>query len=503
MTKKLSESRPKATDKRTINWNPQPGPQTAFFESPAFELLYGGAAGGGKSEALLFESIAMCIRYENYKAILFRRTYPELANSLVLRATSLLYGYAKSRDKGMRWEFPNGSVLYFSHLQREEDKEKHKSAEYDYIGFDELTSFTETQYTYLFSRCRGATQVPRKIRSATNPTGIGHAWVKRRFLQPSKEEAVPIGSVSYDFAYGWLYRGHAYTSFNDLPDNYADGEPAFSEERYNVYKELKSGLTRAYIPALLWANAALIKGDPTYAKKVSALPEKQQQALLYGRWDVFEGQYFASFDPDVHVVKPFDIPDTWRKYRGIDYGYTAPFACVWIAVDHEGNLIVYRELYQAKMTPDEQARAVLMLTGDEKIEWTAADPSMFSRGTGYGESKADIYTRHGLDILASNNDRVAGWALLHQAFQNNTIKIFDSCPNLIRTIPLLTHSFRNVEDLNSDQEDHLIDSARYLLLTLKGAKTRNIDDSAPPTKPEWWYNKVEPRLRARRAFTLH
>jgi Terminase large subunit, T4likevirus-type, N-terminal len=136
-------------------WVPQAGPQIAFMESPVFEALYGGAAGGGKSEALIVLALTFCSQFEGARSIIFRRSYPELEKSLVPRAFELLGGRAKPKNKGMEWIFPNKSVLYLSHLQYEFDKERHKSAEYDFIAFDELTSFTESQYVYLFSRCRG------------------------------------------------------------------------------------------------------------------------------------------------------------------------------------------------------------------------------------------------------------------------------------------------------------------------------------------------------------
>lgn len=481
-------------------WKPQQGPQMAFHESPVFELMYGGAAGGGKSDSLLVEALRQ-VHVPDYRAIIFRRTYPELEKSLVPRAYELLYGQAKPKNKGLTWKFPSGATLYLSHLQREEDKEKHKSAEYDYIGFDELTSFTESQYTYLFSRCRGKNpDITRKIRSATNPTGIGHGWVKQRFLDPHLQPNPTVklkGYVEYDYAFGWRYKGKIYRDFTELPDGFHKGEPAFETSKYNVYHD-KSGLTRAFIPALLWGNERLITSDPEYVKRLGVLPHKQQQALLYGSWDLFEGQFFSQWDPDEHVVEPFTIPQHWQRFVAIDYGYSAPAAAIWFALSEEGIVYAYRELYQNKLTSQDQAHHIQDMSKDEHIEWFTADPSMFSQ-SGVGESHAHIYARHGVDLMASSNKRVAGWAILHEYLSKKRIKFFTSCPNSIRTLPTLIHSKTNPEDLDTTQEDHAADAIRYFLLTLKGQRT-HIKKPGCEEIPDWWAT-VKSRQKKKKTAT--
>jgi len=243
-----------------IKWEPQRGPQFAYFKSTAFELLFGGAAGGSKSASLIFDAITLCIKYPKYKAIIFRRTFPEIERSLVPTVSGVLSGFAKSRNQGMEWTFPNGSQLLLAHLQREEDKEKHKSAEYDFIGFDELTSFTEEQYIYLFSRCRGTQPVERFVRSASNPSGTGHQWVRDRFVDPplnaegNFRDVEMQSHVPYEYAYGWRVGLKVFTNFTDLPDDFAKGDPVFEERTYPIYKEKKSGILRAFIPSLLWGR---------------------------------------------------------------------------------------------------------------------------------------------------------------------------------------------------------------------------------------------------------
>ena len=462
----------------------------AFHVSNEFELLYGGAAGGGKSQSLLVESLRYA-HIPSYRGIIFRRTYPEIEKSLVPVAYELFTGRAKPKNRGTEWVFGSGATIYLSHMQYEEDKEKHKSAEYDYIAFDELTSFTETMYTYMFSRCRGSNQeVKRRIRAATNPTGPGHGWVKSRFLEMEEDPKMKLlGGRAYEFACGWQSPdGKIHTSFSTLPDNYHHGSPQFSNEVYPVYENLDSGLQRAFIPALLWGNQVLLKSDPAYVKRLMELPEKTQKALLYGSWDLFEGQFFSEWDPEVNTCKDFEVPSSWRRFAAIDYGYSAPFCCLWFALSPDNELFCYRELYGKKLTTSEQAESILTLSGDENIEWYTADPSMFAR-QGTGESHADVYGRHKLHLLASSNKRVAGWALLHEYLAGGKLKFFKSCVNVIRTLPSLAHAKRNPDDLDTNQEDHAADATRYMLLTLKGLVTtirEETDDGIPE-----WFQKIK------------
>jgi len=467
----------------------------AFHKSNVFELLYGGAAGGGKSQSLLIESLRFA-HIPTYKGIIFRRTYPEIEKSLVPVAYELFAGRAKPKNKGTEWRFDSGATIYLSHLQYEEDKERHKSAEYDYIAFDELTSFSESQYIYLFSRCRGSDdRVQRRIRSATNPTGPGHGWVKDRFLDPDlrHDHVTKYGYQEYEYACGWRDpKNKVHTTFSSLPDDYHLGSAEFSNEKYEIYRDTKSKLDRAFIPALLWGNQILLKSDPDYTKRLMALPDKTQKALLYGSWDLFEGQFFSEWNPDEHVVEPFEIPPNWRRFVAIDYGYAAPFCALWFAVDPDGTIFCYRELYAKKMTTADQSQTILDLTQDEKVEWFTADPSMFSR-QGMGESHADVYSRNKLYLIPSSNKRVAGWALMHDYLVRTKLKFFRNCTNTTRTIPTLVHARNNPDDLDTKQEDHAVDAIRYMLLTLKGSVT-NISTPDGEVVPEW-FRKIQAKKR--------
>ena len=250
--------------------------QKEFIDTHESEVLFGGAAGGGKSYGQVADALLFALKYPKSKQLILRRTFAELDKSLIRLALSLypkeIYSFNQSSHTG---KFVNGSIIDFGYCAGELDVYQYQSAEYDVIRFDELTHFTESQYVYLISRVRGANTYPKQVKSTTNPGGIGHGWVKARFVDPSPA-----------------------------------GEPFIGED----------GLRRIFIPSLLSDNKFLEEGDPEYRKRLLALPERERRALLYGDWNIFEGQYFTEFDPTRHVIAPFEIPVSWRKYRTIDYG---------------------------------------------------------------------------------------------------------------------------------------------------------------------------------------
>ena len=260
--------------------------QRAFIEADAAEVLFGGAAGGGKSHGQIVDALIYALRYPHSRQLLLRRTYPELEMSLVRTALALypreLYSYAASRRMG---RFANGSTLDFGYCDSERDVYRYQSAEYDVIRFDELTHFTFGMYRYLLSRLRGTRGYPKQVKSTTNPGGLGHAWVKDRFID--------LGP----------------------PDT--------------VYRT--PGGSRVYLPSRVQDNGFLMRADPDYVTRLQNLSERDRRALLEGDWDIFDGQYFSEFSRAVHIVEPFPIPGHWRRYRTLDYGLDM-LACYWIAV---------------------------------------------------------------------------------------------------------------------------------------------------------------------------
>src|SRR5512144_1685659 len=220
-------------------WWPHPGPQMKFHYSRADELLYGGAAGGGKSESLLVEA-ARFVHLAGYRALLLRRTYPELegkGSGVIPRSLELFHGWGRF-DKTQRiWFFPSGATIAFGHLENLASVHEYRSAQFAYIGFDELTTFIEPQYIYMLSRVRSAAGIPARVRSASNPGGIGHVWVRRRFVEKLKP-----GEVR------WFKR---------------DGDQDIETTRGDP-----DGLCRQYIPAKVFDNPTLLAKDPGYIRRL-------------------------------------------------------------------------------------------------------------------------------------------------------------------------------------------------------------------------------------------
>ena len=254
--------------------------QQEFIESTAFETLFGRCCRtDGKSYGQLIDAMLYALKYPKSKQIIFRRTYPELFQSII-RASLELYPREACEYKEAKkfWQFKNGSIIDFGYCQYENDVYNFQSAEYDVIRFDELTHWTEFMYTYLISRCRGTNGYPKYIKSSTNPGGIGHTWVKERFI--------------------------------DI------GEP---NKKHHVQLENGKTSTRIFIPSFVKDNLFMMEHDPDYINRLENLPEKEKQALLYGDWDIFDGQFFSEFNRKIHVCTPFVIPNDWRRYRTRDY----------------------------------------------------------------------------------------------------------------------------------------------------------------------------------------
>lgn len=370
--------------------------QQEFIDCDANEVLYGGAAGGGKSWAQVIDAFLYALKYAKSRQLILRRTYPELEKSLIRVALGMypqtVWKYNAAKHSG---KFANGSVIDFGFCDNDADVYKYQSAEYDVIRFDELTHFTEWIYLYLLSRLRGANNFPKQIKSCTNPGGVGHSWVKERFIDVSEEK------------------------------------------RHKV--------SRIYIPSKIRDNPFLMEKDPQYENRLKNLPQREQRALLHGDWDIFTGQFFGEFMREKHVVEPFVIPSHWRVYRALDYGLDM-LCCLWIAVDEEGSAYVVREVYEKDLIVSEAAKQIMENTA-ENIAATLAPPDLWSRRQESGRSAADIFAENGVLLTKTSNDRVAGWLCVKEWLQVNTAKgkktpklvIFKNCTNLIRTLPALQH----------------------------------------------------------------
>ncbi len=397
--------------------------QAQFISAPETEVLFGGAAGGGKSYGQLVDALIFALKYPKSKQLLLRRTFTELDKSLIRVHLALypltIYKYNAGNHTG---KFTNGSVIDFGYCATENDVFQYQSAEYDVIRFDELTHFSEAQYVYLISRVRGANGYPKQVKSSTNPGGVGHAWVKARFVDPA-----------------------------------APGTTIVTQ----------TGDTRIFIPSKLDDNHFLCQKDPTYRKRLEALDENNKKALLYGEWDIFEGQYFPEFSRETHVCDPFPIPKEWRRYVAFDYGLDM-LAAYWFAVDNNVNVYCYKELCKPNLPISEAARAILEATNGDDVYAFLAPPDLWGRSQETGKSKAILFGEAGLHIVKSSNDREAGWLAVKELLKVNEdgeprLHIFRNCNTLITHLPqLIIDPKRPTDTLNEPHEiTHSPDALRY------------------------------------------
>ena len=403
--------------------------QRRFIDAKENEVLFGGAAGGGKSYGQLIDALLFALKYPKSSQLILRRTYPELEKSII-RTSLRLYPreIASYNASSHVWKFQNGSIVEFGNCDTENDVYKYQSAEYDVMRFDELTHFTEYQYTYLISRVRGTNGYPKQVKSSTNPGGVGHTWVKERFIDP-----VP-----------------------PLTAYHADGGE------------------RIFIPSLVDDNVFLMQSDPEYKKRLRNLSENDQKALLYGDWDLDEGAYFDEFRKEVHVIKPHKLPDENRLYMSLDYGLDM-LACYWYSVDSLGYVTVYRELYRSGLIIDDAARAILAAMPPEehqKITAIFAPRDLWNRRQETGKSVEQRFADMGLYLDKVSNSREAGWYEVKRYLRPQSdefgditpkLRIFDTCRNLIRCLPAVRHDERKPNDVATEPHEltHAPDALRY------------------------------------------
>ena len=403
--------------------------QEAFINSTAFETLFGGAAGGGKSYGQLVDALIYASKYPKSKQVIFRRTFRQLEMSIIRTARALYpREIATYNESKHMYSFKNGSVIDFAYCDSESDVYQYQSAEYDVIRFDELTHFTEFMYVYLISRCRGANGYPKAIKSSTNPGGVGHSWVKKRFIE--------LGTP------------------NTL---------------YEIKSASGKSTTRLFIPSKVQDNSFLMESDPDYIARLEVLPEKERKALLLGDWDIFEGQYFGEFNYETHTCEPFPIPKEWKVYRSMDYGLDC-FAMLWIACDDVGGVYVFREFAEGDLTISSAAEKANELTS-EMIYDTLAPPDLWNRSQETGKSKALLFSEAGLHLNKSNNDREAGWLAIRELLKVNKdgfarLKIFRTCTRLIADLPQLQHDAKKPTDCANEPHEitHVPDALRYFAI---------------------------------------
>jgi len=367
-------------------WKANPGPQTEILRRSEDELLFGGSRGAGKTESgLIWMVEPEYINNPMYAGLVIRKNADDLT-SWVERARYLYSCLgATFAGKPPIIRFPSGAYIKLGHLKDDNAYTKYQGHEYQKINVEELTQIpNEENYLKLISSCRSTIpELKPQVYASANPGGAGHQWVKQRFVDIARNK----------------------TFFYE------------SEVAGRIIRK-----SRIFIPSQVDDCPQIMENDPGYVVFLQSLPEMLREAWRYGNWDVFMGQFFDAWNPAVHVVEPFVIPPQWSRYRGLDWGYAAPSAVVWIAVDYDGNHYVYREFYEAGNTPTQMAEKVLRATqSDENIIATYADPSIWAKsqyGVGKYHEQAttksifDTLTECGLYCTKANNDRLSGWSKL-------------------------------------------------------------------------------------------
>ncbi|WP_058301703.1 terminase large subunit domain-containing protein [Gorillibacterium timonense] len=438
--------------KVVIPYEPQPRQQLYHQTICIDELLYGGAAGGGKSEATIWDALMYAMTYPESRQIIFRRTFPDLQRSIIART---LVAYPKALGKYNQskheWIFVNGSVVELAYFDSDSHKPNYDGAEYDVIRWEELTHFEEGWYTFMLSRLRGSKPYPRYIKSTTNPGNVGHAWVKKRFIDIGEWEKV--------------HHVHE-TDETGSPLFHPDtGAPIISR--------------RVFIPARVQDNPALLRADPNYIVRLMQLSEQERKQKLDGDWDTFAGQFFGEFSRAMHVVKPFRIPREWRRFRMMDEGYNDPFVCLWGALDRSGNLYIYREFIRSKLLSSEQAAHTKRLTGAEQIDYTVGDTSFWNKSKTSGEAPFEVFVKAGIPMIQATKERVNGWKRVREwlhpvdvvdpvtgeTHKEARLRIFDTCTGLIEALPSMVTDEHNPEDVAAHPLDHAPDALRYGLMS--------------------------------------
>ena len=422
------------------------------------EALYGGAAGGGKSDCALAEALRQ-VEIPYYRGLILRKTYPQLTE-LIDRSYEIYkaaFHKAKYNDQKHVWTFPSGAKIFFGSMQHTKDRTNYQGKRYDYIDFDELTQFLWEEYSYMFSRNRPNGPGTRcYMRAQANPGGVGHGWVKERFITAGK----PMQTI-----------------WEQVNIRYPDGH---IETRWK---------SRIFVPSSVFDNKILLANDPDYLTRLASMPEQERNALLYGDWDTFAGQVFTEWRNDsdryddrvnTHVITPFEIPKSWSIYCGMDWGYSRPFAVGWYAVDHDRRLYRIREYYGCTGTPNQGVKMEPTAVAREIKRIESEDPNLKGRyihrvgdpaiwGSQGGESIGDLMERERVYFDKGDNSRIDGKMQVHHrlTFDDEGIPmlyVFNTCRHFIRTVPNLVYDEKDVEDIDTDGEDHIYDELRYVCM---------------------------------------
>lgn len=443
-------------------WLPQPGPQTYLLVCPVEEIFYGGARGGGKTVGMLLDWQNHAATYKQHaRGIIFRRSYDEFEEVLAIAKAMFtpLYGPDIYSISERRFTFPNGAVLTLRYLKKDQDAEHYQGHSYTWMAFDELTNWARPDPVDLLrGALRSAAGVPCRFLASGNPGGAGHTWVKERYITPAR----PL-------------------------------TPFYFKDRAGNKHE------RIYIPSRLADNPMLLRNDPGYVGRLNLAGQPWLvEAWLNGNWDIAAGSYLEGvWNPDRHVITPRDIPMHWRRWRAMDWGFARPYSIGWYAMDTDGVIYRYRELYGwggkanvgTRQTAVEVAKSIKKLEKNEAksaidFKRSPADSSIWDKD-GTEQSIADHFRKAGVRWAPAQKgpgSRVNGAHEVVQRLKTDSFKVFDTCRHFIRTVPVLPIDVGNPDDVDTDAEDHVWDELRYSLIS-RQRKPSPKDAPDPGLKP--------------------
>lgn len=453
-----------AEAKQEVIWEPMPGPQEALIACPVFEVFYGGARGGGKSEGMIGDWLDHSARYgERATGIFFRRTFVQLGEVMARCAQLFPKIGAKWNGERAEWTMPGGARLMFRHLDRDSDAENYQGFNLTRVYFEEVTNFpSPSPIDKLRATLRSATGVQVGLRLTGNPGGPGHAWVKKRYIDP-------------------------------CPAGYA----SIKEQFNNPFTQETLELERIFIPSRLVDNTKIAEHNPNYVAVLQQAGSKQLvRAWLLGDWSIIDGAFFAEFDSLVHVLPTSfldRIPPHTFIFRAFDWGYAKPFSVGWYAVSdgtwgvQRDALVKIDEWYGSTGQPNVGLRMDIDLVAegiyerdmalkknyDLKVKLGYADPSIFSRDG--GPSIAERMNSKKVVWIRADNKREPGWQQIRRrlSIRHGACHLYflEHCQDTIRTLPLLQHDEKKAEDLDTDGEDHAADETRYACM----ARTHIVD----------------------------
>ena len=409
--------------------------QKEFCKATNKYICYGGSRGGGKSHVSRIKMCLLAFNYPGIQILLLRRTLKELRENHVMQLQKLLKGIATFKEATKEFIFPNGSRIVLGYCDAEKDVLQYQGQAYEVITLEEATMFTEFQFQALTesNRMSGNMKdefVPRMYFTC-NPGGVGHAWVKRLFIDRDYRET-------------------------ETPEDYL------------------------FIPSNVYENKYLMERDPNYVRTLENLPEDRKQAMLYGNWDVYDGQFFPEFKRNIHVIEPIELKPYWDRYIALDYGLDM-FAVLFIAIDTKGKAYVYNEIHKSNLIVSEALQVLKSTMRNQEYKDIYAPPDLWNRNRDTGRSTAELFRDGGITFTKAGNNREQGWLTVKEwlrlrkkrhehtgeLYEDSDIKIFSNCNNLIRCLPQLQHDEKNPNDVATEPHDitHITDALRYFCVS--------------------------------------